>query len=53
MPASHLRVENRSAGAGPEWDCSVMRPDDTGRVRAGDMPDPGAFVVLRSAGFAR
>src|SRR6476620_8346494 len=30
MLPSHLMVENRSVGAGPEWDCSVMRPGDIG-----------------------
>ena len=46
MPPSHLRVENRSAVAGPEWDCSMMRPDDTGRVRARRYARPPGLLLF-------
>src|SRR5207245_2855014 len=42
----HLMVENRSGGAGPEWDCSVTRPGDigsSGRRRYATRPGFSSF----------
>jgi hypothetical protein len=39
-------VENRSGGAVPEWDCSVMRPGDIGSSAAQEICQrPRLFVV--------